>query len=167
MKPETNARFWSHIHVSRDSDCWLYTKGCFPFGHGCFKAERKSWMAHRMAWVLLFGELAPNLCVLHRCDNPPCCNPAHLFLGTKSDNSADMISKGRHARGDRHAVRKNPLLVTGMKNPRAVMTDDLVRELRTLWTTGEFRAEDLGIKFGISTAQAYRIATGSQWTHVS
>lgn len=166
MNDETRKRFWSYVNIGADFDCWPYLKACFTFGHGAFKAEGKSWQAHRMAWTLTNGDIENGLCVLHRCDNPPCCNPSHLFLGTKSANSRDMISKGRHARGDRHAVSKNPLLVTGENNPRAVITEDHVRSMRALWATGDFTSEDLGVKFGISKAQAYRVATGRQWTHV-
>lgn len=57
-------------------------------------------LSHRIAWILVNGPVPPETpCVLHACDNPPCCNPAHLFLGTNDDNVADMVAKGRQAHG--------------------------------------------------------------------
>lgn len=156
------ARFESHVDRLGEGDCWPWKMYCFPFGYGAFKFARRSVVAHRVAWVLKMGSVG-NECVLHRCDNPRCCNPSHLFLGSKSDNSADMVGKGRHARGDRHAVRKNPSLVTGERNPRAKMSIGDVQEMRVAYAFGGVTMKQLAAKFGVSPAQAHRIISGRQW----
>lgn len=92
-------RFWSRVDQSGGVDaCWPWITGRFTNGYGCFRADMRNQRAHR--WLLGylrgkplgFGEMA-----CHHCDNPPCCNPAHLFVGTAKDNAQDMVAKGRSA----------------------------------------------------------------------
>ncbi len=90
-------RFWSKV-VKTDS-CWKWT-GCKKDGYGRINRGARglgSDYAHRVSWLMHNGAIPEGLCVLHRCDNPECTNPGHLFLGTKKDNSRDMISKKRGA----------------------------------------------------------------------
>lgn len=93
------AHFWSK--VDRSGDCWEW-KGARRYfykakgaGYGRFHVERKEVSAHRYAWFLTHGEIPASMCVLHRCDNPACVNPSHLWLGTPMDNARDCVSKGR------------------------------------------------------------------------
>lgn len=90
-------RFWSK--VKKTETCWVWTAGTFKYrnGYGQFRVRRGDppAYAHRFAWELVNGPIPQGLHVLHRCDNPPCVNPAHLFLGTQIDNYRDMVSKGR------------------------------------------------------------------------
>lgn len=89
-------RFWSK--VDKSGECWLWKSSRGPKGYGQFTVKRGSnpVLTHRLAWELTSGPIEGGLFVLHRCDNPPCCNPEHLFLGTNADNVRDMMSKGRH-----------------------------------------------------------------------
>lgn len=75
--------------------CLEWNKYRLPVGYGRTRYEGQNILAHRMAWILINGSIPDGMCVLHRCDNPPCCNVEHLFLGTRKDNTADMIAKGR------------------------------------------------------------------------
>lgn len=91
-------RFWSKVATKGPDDCWEWGAGIGANGYGKFRLSdpRREAGAHRMAWALAKGaEVPEGLCVLHKCDNPPCCNPAHLFLGTKGDNNRDRAEKGR------------------------------------------------------------------------
>jgi HNH endonuclease len=98
--PRTLAeRFWAKVDRSAGPDgCWPWTGARFWFGHGAIKIDGRPWGAHRIAWELTNGPIPDGLQANHRCDNPPCCNPAHLFLGTQLDNVRDMDAKGRRAR---------------------------------------------------------------------
>lgn len=113
-------RFWAK--VDRSGRCWLWRGGTNRKGYGVFVATgKKGTLAHRFAWGLSNGPIPDGLKVLHNCpdgDNPACCNPAHLWLGTEAENSKDMVEKGRSCRGERH--------------PAAKLTEAQVLEIRRL-----------------------------------
>lgn len=95
-------RFWEKIDKNgplwNGTPCWVWTGARNTFGYGQIQRGAGSGrvQAHILSWEIRTGHAPNNLCVLHHCDNPPCVNPAHLFLGTKKDNTADMTRKGRH-----------------------------------------------------------------------
>ena len=94
FSPEFVSKFWTK--VEKGDACWLW-RGCVSkFGHGVVTFRQKSFYAHRVSWEIANGAIPKGMCVLHRCDVPACVNPAHLWLGTKTDNARDRDQKGRH-----------------------------------------------------------------------
>lgn len=94
MKPSLEERFYNRIKVT-DSGCHEFIGFKNRHGYGQIGVGSKLKLTHRLAWELAFGLIPDGLWVLHKCDNPPCCNVDHLWLGTQAENVADMIAKGR------------------------------------------------------------------------
>jgi hypothetical protein len=91
--------FWAKVRVGVGDDCWVWTAATQVSGYGTKRVTRDGKhtmeLAHRMSWLIFNSEIPDGLCVLHKCDNRLCVNPAHLFLGTHKDNTHDMMSKQR------------------------------------------------------------------------
>lgn len=91
-------RFWARVDRSSAPEaCWPWTTRVGRFGYGRLSVDRRQVHAHRVAFELSGGSIPDGFYVLHRCDNPPCCNPAHLFVGTHADNMRDRHQKGRYS----------------------------------------------------------------------
>lgn len=144
------------VHPTLGTNCWVWTGGLDKDGYGRVLVNGLSCRAHRLSWEVKNGE-AGDLSVLHKCDNMVCVNPAHLFLGTQADNCADMVSKGRQS-----ACR-------GEDNPKAKLTDDLVREIRRRHALGGrgngYRA--LSREFGVSHPVVFYVVKRKVWRHVT
>jgi hypothetical protein len=142
-------RFWPKVDQSGGPDaCWPYTGVRNHRGYGQFTVGRVEGQkpASRIALELTLGrQLEPGELACHTCDNPPCCNPAHLWLGTNSENMIDAGRKGR---------------IFGQR-----LSEDDVRELRYLWSQG-WNGPQLSLRFGIDPATALRIGRGVQRRHV-
>lgn len=144
-------RFWEKVQ-RQDVGCWLWTAarnkdgyGSFNLGMGC-----GTYLAHRVAWVLSTGEAPNGLEVCHRCDNPACVRPDHLFLGTHTDNVRDCVTKGR-LHGHRYE--------SGECHRMAKLTVNDVEAIRI--ATGTQR--EIGARYGISQMHVSRIKRGLRW----
>jgi hypothetical protein len=108
--PTFSQRFWAK--VKKTETCWTWTAYRDPQGYGTFsvgpRATHAPHRAHRVAWELTNGQIPDGSLVLHRCDNPSCVNPKHLFLGTHQDNQRDKVAKGRQATGLRNGKHTKP-----------------------------------------------------------
>lgn len=91
--------FWSRLRKSGPDGCWVWTGFIGPNGYGTTAVGRRPLATHRAAWILTHGPIPPGMFVCHHCDNKPCCNPKHLFIGTCKDNMRDMAAKGRGRNG--------------------------------------------------------------------
>jgi len=91
-------RFWDHVDIKSQEECWEWKSSLDGKKYGQFAINQKQYRSHRISWELTCGKIPNGLCVLHKCDNSKCVNPSHLFLGTQKDNIQDMARKGRHWR---------------------------------------------------------------------
>lgn len=134
--------------VPENNGCLLWIGSRTGLGYGRFWFDGRTWLASRMAWFLERGSIADGLIVLHKCDNPPCVNPAHLFLGTYKDNVADSAHKGRRATLDRHG--------------RSKLTSPEVAAIRAARATGEAERV-IAKRYRISQCQVSKIVLFQSW----
>lgn len=153
------ARFWHYVnksgpvHPVLGTRCWVY-RTARPDDYGRVLTGSGRVKAHRFSWTLLRGPVPPGLWVLHRCDNRPCVNPDHLFIGTGADNVADMINKGRH--NARH----------GEGHPMAKLTRGEVDQIRKTYRRGSrtYGSPALARRFGVSQPMILHIVKGIAWS---
>ena len=143
-------RFAAGIYILPESGCWPWIGKRDRDGYGVFYFRRTMFRTHRFAWELENGAIPSGMYVCHRCDNPPCCNPKHLFLGTPADNAADRVRKGRTQ--DQRGVR----------NPSVKLSQEQVLEIRS----GGDSPAVLSSRFRVSKSLISRIRTGDVWRHV-
>lgn len=148
--PTAEDRFWAK--VDKSGDCWIWTAYRNPSGYGWGRWDGKARLSHRVSYQLATGIDPGDLVVCHRCDNPPCVNPAHLFLGTMADNSADMVAKGRSSH------------LLGSACGKAKLTDSQVDDILDLRRSGWSLAE-IAQRFEIHPSHASRICSGARWPH--
>lgn len=128
---------------------WIGTKNKAGYGH--IVHNKKLSLAHRVSYALNVGGIPDDLCVLHRCDNPACINPDHLFLGTHKDNVIDKVNKGRQEKGECHS--------------RTRLTDKDVVDIRNTPDSNNI-IHDLSKKYGVTIGTIYKIRKGEYRTHV-
>jgi hypothetical protein len=148
-------RLNSRIDKGNDDDCWPWTGATNDRGYGQFYVNGKLKYAHRAAYEIASGVRLRHGRILHSCDNPPCCNPKHLAIGTQADNMADMWSKGRG---------KLPNL-RGIDHPKCKLTEQQVREIKVLISAGT-GTRAIGRKYGVSQGAIEMIARGTNWKHI-
>lgn len=128
------ARFHSRYKVA-ESGCWEWQISRSAYGHGYFHFNSEDHYAHRVSWMLFRGDIPTGIEVCHKCDNPPCVNPDHLFLGTHRDNFEDAKRKRRLPHGEKHCCAK--------------LTTEQIAEIRGRVANGEMQ-RSIATQFGIS-----------------
>ena len=145
----TPADFWAQVR--KTAYCWVWQSRRGLNDYGMVKYHQRDTYAHRLAWELTHGPIPPGMYVCHRCDNPPCCNPEHLFLGTATENQADARRKNR--------------LRHGAKHPMARLTEDDVLDIRAAAAFGASH-RDIAKAYGVSYGAAYGVVARLSWKHL-
>lgn len=143
-----------HGWTVTQSGCWEWAGDMHGRGYGRARVLGVTHLAHRLAYETWVGPIPEGHVVRHKCDNPPCINPEHLETGTVSDNTQDMLRRGRH---------KPP---QGEKNGNALLDEGLVREIRRRYAAGEGSYASLAPDYGVSASLIARIVTRTRWDHV-
>lgn len=156
IRRDWRERLWEKIDRRGPSECWPWTGSRDGRGYGMFmfssiRDVKRNMKAHRAAYVSENGPVPDDVFVCHRCDNPPCCNPAHLFPAHHQGNVDDMVAKGRHRGSGK-----------GQAAPTAKLTDEAVRRIRSDPRSSRAVAAELGV--GKSTINSVR--AGETWKHV-
>lgn len=169
LTPERITQFWEKVDKQSGDSCWLWRAFRNPLGYGMFGVKRDVRLAHRIMYELVYGAIPDGMCVLHRCDNPSCVNPSHLYLGSRFDNNRDKMSRGRAYRptGDKNPSRSHPeTQVRGEASPNAKLTSASVKQIRTMYATGRYRLKDIAAQFGVSFSAIDRVVRRQTWKHV-
>jgi hypothetical protein len=150
-------RFWRKVTPGGPNDCWNWNAYINKWGYGCLFMDGKPRLAHRIAYFITNGPFLNALKVCHSCDNPKCCNPAHLWVGTDADNVADRDAKGRLVNGKKYY---------GETHIHAKLTDQQVIEIRKLYGFGFLFHKDLAELYKVSRGTIQRIVVGTRWKHL-
>lgn len=149
-------RFFESFEKLSTTDCWEWTSYKANFGYGKLRANGREVRAHRFSYEYFVGPIPNGLCVLHKCDNPPCVNPKHLYIGTKRDNARDMIERGR--------AYQPP--TQGEYNSQAKLHDGDIHVIRYLVECG-LKQTHVANFLGISKHQVNSIVHKRSWAHVT
>ena len=145
-------RFWSK--VDRSGDCWTWQAATDRYGYGASCHNGRQMKAHRLAYLLFVGPL-PAGPICHRCDNPPCVRPEHLFAGTPAINNRDRAAKGRS--GDQ----------SGERASRTKLCADDVRDIRRTYAKGRASQRELAARFGVSQTTIMLIVNRQRWQSIT
>lgn len=143
-------------YIETESGCWEWQASRSRKGYGTMGRDGKSVLAHRVSMEILGGQVPGELQVCHHCDNPPCINPRHLFVGTNADNVQDKMGKGRHV--------TNPLV--GSNCPWATLDEPTVLSIYEMaWR--DVSQEEVARRFRVSRSKVDKIKHGATWSHVT
>lgn len=160
-------RWWAKVDCRAPEECWPWTAARFEGGYGAFRLGNRQLKAHRFGYSALIGEIPVGIYVLHSCDNPPCCNPRHWFLGTHRDNALDRERKGRgRYRTVGPLTYVKPGRARGERSGQARLTDGKVRLIRKRYSMGESQ-QSIADNIGVSQGAVSCVIRGSTWGHVT
>ena len=147
---KTITRFWTKVTKRSKHECWEWDSWRYSTGYGGFEFKsglrHKHGSAHRLMWTIVNGPIPKGLYVLHRCDNRPCVNPDHLFLGTCQDNIRDAVAKGRFRNS-------------------AILTEHQVRKIRKAHAAGTAIAR-LAKRYGLTYQCIYAVIRRKSWADI-
>lgn len=145
--------FWNKVDIGEINDCWNWKASCNKQGYGHVSFGGKHMQSHRVAWELTNGSIESGMFLCHKCDNPKCVNPNHMFIGTPKDNMQDMITKGRKInaapKGEKHGMHK--------------LTLNQVNDIRLIYASKKANQVQLAKQYGVSQRMISLIVRGENW----
>jgi hypothetical protein len=166
-KTDPQDRFWPK--VEKTDGCWIWRGWIEPGGHGTFYLRGRMRIASRVAWEFANGPVPKGMYVLHKCpggDNPACVRTDHLYLGTISDNSRDMVERGNVCIGQRHWAKRMPELIQrGEERYSHRLTDAAVRTIRAQHAAG-VTSKVLAQQFNVAPRTIRDVTNRLTWTHI-
>ena len=157
-KKHTPQDFWNRVNVGKPDECWAWNGNSDELGYGLIHYHRRKWRAHRLAYTLTKGEIPKDMIIMHKCDNPACCNPDHLSVGEHKDNVHDMMQKARMK--GRRANALEPSLP-----PK--LTEQDVKDIRAEYATGTTSYAQLGKKYNVHRLYVANVVKRKVWKHVA
>ena len=158
------SRFLAKIKKNENSGCWEWIGAKNDSGYGIISfGKRKNCkriLSHRLSYEMYRGNISENMCVCHSCDNRICVNPNHLWLGTKKQNSQDMIAKGR----GKYPGPKNP--TKGELSGKSKLTEKQVNEIRNKYKMGLSNGVQLSKEYKVRHSTIYEILNNKRWKHL-
>lgn len=156
-------RFWCKVDKKSDDECWNWIAGKSAYGYGQFSIKNKIYGAHRISYIIHNGEIPEDdpyhgYCICHKCDNPSCVNPAHLFIGTTKENIQDMVNKGR--------LRWVIPETKGEKNGQHKLSEEQVREIREKYIPYKYSVYKLAKEYNVSKSTIGYVVTYKRWQHL-
>lgn len=174
-------KFWNtNFRYNESTGCLEWTKALSRYGYARYSVQGKTFFAHRIAYFIYYGVDPCELLVRHICNNPKCCHPFHLELGTHDDNSQDMVRAGRSQSGDRHWMKRHPerfeewrkvargkfnLPQNGENHPATILTAESVTEIKGHIANGVDN-RTLATAYGVTHSNISAIARGKSWKHI-
>jgi hypothetical protein len=162
LTSEDKKNFWDQVKIGDANECWEWRGRKNRAGYGALWIVSANFFAHRISFSLENGPIKPGLLICHTCDNPPCCNPSHLFLGTQQDNLKDMYTKGR---GKKPPLNKGVGFKKGEGHFMARLTEEKVVSLRKRYANGE-NAGALSRELGMSKSSIRHLIKRRSWKHL-
>jgi HNH endonuclease len=146
---DIQTRFWEKVILSDNTECWEWTGSKLRGGYGGLNINNRTVQAHRLSYEMFVGKIPKGLLVCHKCDNPSCVNPKHLFLGTHQDNATDKVNKGRMPKGE--DIGNSKLTLDDVNKIRKLINEKVPRR-------------KIAKMFGIGSTCVTDIATGRTWS---
>lgn len=153
ISSDRRSRFARKVVKAGPAECWLWQAGVNEHGYGVFWNGERLEKAHRFALRAEGVRVDADADVCHTCDNPPCVNPSHLFVGTAQTNNDDMWNKARAT-----VIRRR-----GTAQNQAKLTDEKAAEIRALWATGDWKQRDLADIYGVSQRLIWNVIHAKNW----
>lgn len=139
-------------YMDKSGDCWIWTDRVNAWGYGFYTEDGKTKFSHREMYKRYIGQIAEGLVVMHKCDNPSCCNPKHLEIGSHRDNQLDKVKKGRQA--------------TGEKCGTSILTEKQVLVMREMYATGKYTYKQIADLYEVCKDTCQKAIRGINWGHI-